>query len=757
MDPDKIPAELRGKRKWVSFRVLPQTNGNGKPVKVPYIPGTDFKASPTNPDDWGTFEDAAKHGMPAYCLTKDDKLVFLDLDGAGDHPISDDLAEQLLEVFDSYTELSQSQNGMHIIGRGNLRYGKGLRRQGVELYDRARFVIFTGDVTDDRYEIKDLDPEWLQKLETDMGSTGITAVDMAEIPEKETDSVVLERCRLKSSKFAWLWNGKWQEVGEYPSQSEADHALIGLIASETWSNEQVARLFEKSGLYRTKATRKYIRRSLLSIRANQQKELEADLWVEKLIETSRENAGKLRVKETYLQNDPDIYENMPTGLLSDLFHAYMDFAHYPMKEGALVASMVTLLALFSRAYQTETQLALNLYLFLIGPTGFGKDIIKLGPTRLFKAAKVDLGGVMGGEIRSSPAIDDILKLSPRHVAYHGECDAWLRALCDERAPLYMQQARARLTDVFTKGASEVALRSIATKKGEVKEHAVPRPCLSIYGESVPDKFYCAIGTGQIQGGFLPRFTVLEVDEDSISLDPGPQKPFSEALLMRIKDLADRMTMEDVTDHFQLVPMTEDARKKYFSFARELRQRYVDERKTGGESITDIMRSRCAEKVLKIATLAAIGKSPLMPVVTMTELEWAICFVRSTDGRLCKHLSLGEHDPAMHRQFQAVEKKLLVAKMMPKLAREKTPHWTSSRTINTPECVPWGWIRQELRQIACFKNDRRGIGPALLAVLRDMEMAGQIVLIPKEKAFSDWGQNSLLVLNLAGCPDDPEIF
>ncbi len=73
-----------------------------------------------------------------------------------------------------------------------------------------------------------------------------------------------------AAKFNALWSG---DFNSYPSQSEADHALIALLAFYTPSNEQVRRMFrEKSALgQREKATRndRYIDRSLSRIRGGQ--------------------------------------------------------------------------------------------------------------------------------------------------------------------------------------------------------------------------------------------------------------------------------------------------------------------------------------------------------------------------------------------------------------------------------------------------------------------------------------------------------
>jgi NrS-1 polymerase HBD domain len=69
----------------------------------------------------------------------------------------------------------------------------------------------------------------------------------------QDDRALLERARQAKNgeKFAALWNGRFE--GDYPSQSEADLALCGLLAF--WCQRdpaQMDRLFRRSGLYREK-------------------------------------------------------------------------------------------------------------------------------------------------------------------------------------------------------------------------------------------------------------------------------------------------------------------------------------------------------------------------------------------------------------------------------------------------------------------------------------------------------------------------
>lgn len=142
----KIPeaiAELRKIPQWVGY----STN------KIPVAP-TGGPASSTDPTTWGTLADA-KHirlvqGLPGvgFVFSADDPYVGIDLDNAiGDDGELHQWARDIVDRFDSYTELSPSGNGVHIWVRGDIpRPGAKLDQGGVkiECYKHSRYFTVTG-------------------------------------------------------------------------------------------------------------------------------------------------------------------------------------------------------------------------------------------------------------------------------------------------------------------------------------------------------------------------------------------------------------------------------------------------------------------------------------------------------------------------------------------------------------------------------------------------------------------------------------
>jgi putative DNA primase/helicase len=58
-NPDNIPTELKALSQWVCWRLEPR--GNGDMAKPPIDPKKGCKASTTNPNNWGTFEEALEY------------------------------------------------------------------------------------------------------------------------------------------------------------------------------------------------------------------------------------------------------------------------------------------------------------------------------------------------------------------------------------------------------------------------------------------------------------------------------------------------------------------------------------------------------------------------------------------------------------------------------------------------------------------------------------------------------------------------
>ena len=242
--------------------------GASKATKIPYSARTGVPASTTDPLTWATFNEAvaAKTANDAYAgigfvFTAGDPYVGIDLDNCID-AVSGELtaeAKGIVTAIDSYTERTPSGNGLHIIARGTLPAG-GRKKGAVEMYDAARYFTMTGDSwPETNCVIENRTAELCELHQRVFGHSkpsrsAAPAVSPAPGASDQTDDQVLAAIRASSSAstFESLFAGDWPRLG-YPSQSEADLALAGILAIYTGGDEvQIDRLFRASGLYRDK-------------------------------------------------------------------------------------------------------------------------------------------------------------------------------------------------------------------------------------------------------------------------------------------------------------------------------------------------------------------------------------------------------------------------------------------------------------------------------------------------------------------------
>jgi primase-polymerase (primpol)-like protein len=254
VDFHRLPAELRASAQWLVWRLELR---NGKPTKMPYaVDGR--PASTTDSSTWGAFEEAAsclRRGDVAgigFVFTAADPFVGVDLDGALDGDQAARWAAEVVVELDSYTEISPSGCGLHVLVRGELR-AAGNRRGPVEMYDRERYFTMTGCVYESRDTIRDRQGE----LDT-IHAAHVARPPAVPVPPQGVVSVdvddreLLKRAmRAKNGAlFTRLWHGRTEG---YSSRSEADLALVSLLVFWTGGHrERVDRLFRASGLYRAK-------------------------------------------------------------------------------------------------------------------------------------------------------------------------------------------------------------------------------------------------------------------------------------------------------------------------------------------------------------------------------------------------------------------------------------------------------------------------------------------------------------------------
>jgi putative DNA primase/helicase len=251
--------ELREHRQWVAWEY-------DEKQKVPINPITVKSAKPNDPSMWATYEEAlaaSVNGQIGFVLTSEDDFAFVDLD----HCINLETGEvalwalEIVEELDSYTELSPSGTGMHILVKGHkpsndrcsTQYGDGK----VEVYDERRFFTLTGSrfsgyqIEERQDELERLYHRLLPKTDNQVintvgvGSSGLTLSD-EELLDKARNANGTGRLLTRLYDYG--------DTSKYSyDDSRADMAQCGMLAYWTACDEErMDRLFRGSKLMRPK-------------------------------------------------------------------------------------------------------------------------------------------------------------------------------------------------------------------------------------------------------------------------------------------------------------------------------------------------------------------------------------------------------------------------------------------------------------------------------------------------------------------------
>jgi hypothetical protein len=257
---------IRDLRQWLCWRIEER---EGKPTKVPYSPLTGEKASTTNPETWAGYSEAVEahrehgNGGIGFVFSEDDPFCGVDLDGCL-NPEAGEIegwAQEIIEELDSYTEISPSGKGVHVLVKATLPEGRN-RKGRFEAYDRGRYFTVTGKhLPVSPQTIENRQEELRAVLGRVFGeeSTNGHAKPVAltePVDNGLSDSEVIQKALAASNgeKFSRLWNG---DTSGYGSHSEADLALCGMLAFWTGGDaSRIDSLFRQSGLYRKKWERK---------------------------------------------------------------------------------------------------------------------------------------------------------------------------------------------------------------------------------------------------------------------------------------------------------------------------------------------------------------------------------------------------------------------------------------------------------------------------------------------------------------------
>lgn len=769
-----IPEELRKLPQWVCWKL--EDIGASKPTKVPYTPNNQH-ASTTNKNTWASFEDclrayASGHfSGVGFVFSADDPYSFIDLDDTAGDALAFSRQHHIFKTFNSYSEISPSGKGLHIIIKGNVPVGR--KRSFVEIYSSGRYATFTGNVHLNE-PIKECQPQLISLWEQMGASIPKTMIFTGDKDEKQTDEEIIRTAAsaINGDKFNQLFIGNWQSA--YKSQSEADFALIDIIAFYTQNRTQIARLFRSSGLgKRDKAKRQdyldyMINQSFdrmlpdvdiegLNIDIDKLKngsvaqsvEPKAHNFVSEGSSPStptNSNEGVSRngsasgfgpeglgsipntpinsIPEfTDISSSPSFTLNPPPGLVGEIAQFIYQASPRPVPEIALAGALGLMSGIVGRAYNVSAT-GLNQYILLLAATGSGKEGLQAGISKLMSHVRQQVPTATNflgpSEIASGQALFKyISNTSQSFVSILGEFGLRLMAMANVNANGAEVSLRRIVLDLYNKsGHKDVVQPSIYADKDK-NVGGIQAPAFSICGESTPERFYGNLNEDMISEGLLPRFLMIEYT--------GPRVPFNEShslveptfsLIDKLTQLAAICETVNNANPRRVVTVELDNEAKQLSQSYD---RYCDRQiNTTNKDVIRHLWNRAHIKVLKLSATVAVGINPINPLITANEIKWAMDLVNHDIKNLTNKFEEGKVG-SNTLEVRQIEEVIRAIKdyVMSDWEHVKKYADKKGEGMHRDKVVPYTYLSRKLIMQSSFKNDRLGSTNAIKRCLQIM--------------------------------------
>lgn len=748
---ENIPNELRQLSQWCVWRY--EDVGARKPTKVPY--GKDNKhVDVTNSASWITFNEACgiynngDYSGVGFVFSGHDPYAFIDLDdpsvlmdGTPNPNYQSDLASQIkiFREFDSYSERSPSGKGLHVIIKGEVVAGR--RRSFIEVYSSNRYATFTGDIYSDRPIINQ--QEKLSLLWNQMGGgNAATYIYGGDQREKNTDDYILQQAEnaVNGDKFRELYKGSWLNL--YPSQSEADFALIDIFSFYTQNRNQITRLFRRSALgQRDKARRKdYIERMI-----NQS----FDRMLPPIDFDGFHNIINLKVAEVnQLQlpmNAPPVRSSipMPPGLMGAIAQFIYHAAPRPVPEIAVAGAIGLMAGICGRAYNVSNT-GLNQYVLLLAKTGMGKEGMRSGIDKLMNAVRTTVPTskdfIGPNHIASGQAlIKYIHKKSQCFVSILGEFGITIQNISSDQASSHERILKQVLLELYNmSGHTDVYRPSI---QADLEKNTEPTnsPSFSILGESTPHSFYSVLNEEMIIEGLLPRFMLIEYDGARPDLNEQHATavpPFD--LVEKFSSLVANCAMIMHANRTINILFTPDAEELANNFDRYATAQINN---TQDEVVLNLW-NRAHLKAIKFAGLIAVGVNMNDPIINIDNLNMAISMVQSDIKALSAKFEKGEvgHSSSETKQIKDVIRMLKEYVIKDWESIKKYCITKNDQNLHIAKVVPYAYLSKRLVAVSSYRNDRLGPTNALKRSLSILLDSDKIREVGKKELADKFGTN-----------------
>lgn len=684
-----IPDELKAYPNWVVWRSEP--NGGGKPSKVPYSPVTGRKASSTDPSCWCTYDEVLR--APGSFdgigfMFSDSPYAGIDLD-APQSPQLEEWHWSIIEGLDSYTEVSPSGLGRHVIVRGSVPRGVKVSGRSIEIYSEGRYFTMTGNGSGTIRDCQDKLLHLWESISGEQPQNGINSpqgVLAKSVSCNLSDDALIAQASVAQNgeKFKGLWSGDISSHGN--DHSAADQALMNILAFYTQDIDQLKRLFRSSGLNRKKAAREdYLDRTIRK---------SFDQMIPQV---------NFQLNGHHKQPEPVVEYplNCPAGLVGEVAAFIYAASPYPIPEVSIAGALTLMAGICGRAYQYEGQ-GVNQYIMLLARAATGKEAAKSGIDKLIHELKSIIPTVdhfKGPRIASAEGLQKWLNDRPSCFTVTSEVGSYLKKLASPRASSHEVNISVMLRELYHKSGQKAIVEGFAYSKKTENNPNIESPAFSWLGEGTPGEFYEALDEPMVRNGLVTRFVILEYAGEcpERNWEHSSATPSAD-LKQRLGDLVEysiQLNRGNKTVQVSTDPETEKLSRDFERFCRLEREGTMD--------IARELWGRTWFKCMRLAALLAVGRNPWQPVVMPADFEWSRQLVLNDVRKLMGKFEKGQVGNPVNATQQDLDIRAQIAYYFSAEFEVRMQGYKVMPEVRDAGYVPLHFLRTRLRRVTSFRN------------------------------------------------------
>lgn len=378
------------------------------------------------------------------------------------------------------------------------------------------------------------------------------------------------------------------------------------------------------------------------------------------------------VEHDYRHEIDDELYRFPSQKMNDVVDWFKHSGVTTSHVGAMLGTIGLVSAVAGRSYREVAMKNYSaIYGLLIAPTGAGKDFIKSGIKDVLQQDG-ELAKILGvSTFTSEAALRSHLMIHPNRISIMDEFGNKLDR-GKGNASSTDKQVFETLKELYSDVRSSTLGRAYSQPNGKAVEHdvrseSIINPHLTIIGMSTPSQFANSLSYGDIEGGLLNRFLVIdaEFEPSQDNMDFEPEAP--DWLVEHCKLVANQAgrldAMGDLAEaghHYANKPNVTNV--MVASGVKELwyNARIAFIKKYSSDDMLLNLAVRWVENSVRICVGMAAFEDPKNPTITMKFAKWALSFVQAHGIRMAqmmdRHTAKDHHGMMLNQMLELIRKK-----------------------------------------------------------------------------------------------------